>query len=142
MYFKKQANSQAVVEGEKLIVQCKVYGTDPKISWKVGECQINWFDLYVIVSNNVFFSSLVGNRTYDKSEDRVVLSADDRGIENSILTIESATLDDREFYNCTAVNDANLYGNFGYDIPVESIYVRVKGSLDQSRLRDLIANCC
>lgn len=37
VYFKHQASSQAVVEGEKLVVKCKVFGTDPEVSWVVGK---------------------------------------------------------------------------------------------------------
>lgn len=80
--------------------------------------------------NSLMFQSrlFVGNKTYTESEGRVILSADDRGIKNSILTIESASLDDRQFYNCTGTNMAIQYGNAGYEIAVEEIYVRVKGS--------------
>jgi hypothetical protein len=32
----KLPSSSAVVEGEKLTIQCTVVGTDPKIIWRVG----------------------------------------------------------------------------------------------------------
>lgn len=78
----------------------------------------------------IYFSKLsaLGNRTYSESEDRVILSANEDGIRNTVLTIESAQLDDRQFYNCTGTNVAVRYGNANYDVAVEAIYVRVKGS--------------
>lgn len=69
----------------------------------------------------------LGNVTYTESSDRVQLSADELGIENAVLTIDAAVLDDRAFYNCTATNDAILYGNADYVVAMESTYVRVKG---------------
>lgn len=69
-----------------------------------------------------------GNMTYVESSDHIKLSADDQGIKNAVLTIESAVLEDREFYNCTGTNRAIKYGNAGYPVAVEATYVRVKGS--------------
>lgn len=60
----------------------------------------------------------------------MILSAGEDGIKNTVLTIESATLDDRQFYNCTGTNIAVQYGNQGYNVAVEAIYVRVKGALN------------
>lgn len=76
----------------------------------------------------VIQSATPGNATYSESTDHYILSADEKGIKNSILTIESAVLEDRNFYNCTGTNDAIEYGNVGYEVAVEATYVRVKGT--------------
>lgn len=70
----------------------------------------------------------LGNTTYTESTDRIKLSADENDVKNSILTIENSLLEDRQFYNCTATNTAIRLGNQGYEVAVESVYVRVKGS--------------
>ncbi|XP_052864279.1 uncharacterized protein LOC128270894 [Anopheles cruzii] len=71
-----------IVEGEKLTIRCIAYGTDPKITWTIG------------------------NNTYNASKDRIVLQEDDRGVENAVLTIDSITLDDYTDYTCEARNNA------------------------------------
>lgn len=73
------------------------------------------------------YSLRTGNTTYTESTDHYILSADEDGIKNAVLTIESAVMEDRNFYNCTGTNDAIRYGNSGYIVAVESTYVRVKG---------------
>lgn len=40
VYFKKIPDHVSVVEGEKLEIHCKAFGTDPTISWTVGEFRI------------------------------------------------------------------------------------------------------
>lgn len=45
-----------------------------------------------------------------------------------MLTIESATLDDRKEYTCSGTNIAVQYGNADYTVATEVIFVRVKGS--------------
>lgn len=36
-YLKKIPDHMSVIEGEKLQIHCKAFGTDPKITWSVGE---------------------------------------------------------------------------------------------------------
>uniref|UniRef100_A0A2M3ZE27 Putative neural cell adhesion molecule l1 n=1 Tax=Anopheles braziliensis TaxID=58242 RepID=A0A2M3ZE27_9DIPT len=71
-----------IVEGEKLSLHCIAYGSEPRISWKIG------------------------NNTYIESKDRIVLQKDDKGVENALLTIESITLDDYAEFTCEARNNA------------------------------------
>lgn len=68
---------------------------------------------------------ILGNTTYTESTDRIKLSEDEFNIKNAILTIDSAVLEDRTFYNCTATNDAVRYGK--RELAEEFTYVRVKG---------------
>uniref|UniRef100_U5EQY7 Putative basigin n=1 Tax=Corethrella appendiculata TaxID=1370023 RepID=U5EQY7_9DIPT len=99
----KLPSNSPVVEGEKLTITCIVVGTDPELSWRVG------------------------NETYSESEGRIILQEDATSkIKNSVLIIESATLDDRNEYVCEARNKASDLRN----ISVQSAtYVRVKGKL-------------
>uniref|UniRef100_A0A2M4DNX6 Putative neural cell adhesion molecule l1 n=1 Tax=Anopheles darlingi TaxID=43151 RepID=A0A2M4DNX6_ANODA len=71
-----------IVEGEKLSLHCIAYGSEPKITW------------------------IIGNNTYNASKDRIVLQEDERGVENALLTIESITLDDYADFTCEARNNA------------------------------------
>uniref|UniRef100_T1DHN0 Putative basigin n=1 Tax=Anopheles aquasalis TaxID=42839 RepID=T1DHN0_ANOAQ len=71
-----------IVEGEKLSLHCIAYGSEPRITW------------------------IIGNNTYKASKDRIVLQEDDRGVENALLTIESITLDDYAEFTCEARNNA------------------------------------
>lgn len=36
VHIKKIPENSGVVEGEKLVITCKVSGTDPQITWKIG----------------------------------------------------------------------------------------------------------
>lgn len=63
----------------------------------------------------------------EQSTDRITLKEDENNIKNAILIIENAVLEDRSFYNCTAVNLATKYGNGNYEPALEFTYVRVKG---------------
>lgn len=71
-----------MVEGEKLSLHCLAFGTNPKITWTIG------------------------NTTFSTSTDRVLLEEDDKGVENARLTIESITLNDYNDYTCEARNNA------------------------------------
>uniref|UniRef100_A0A0N8ES29 Putative neural cell adhesion molecule l1 n=1 Tax=Aedes aegypti TaxID=7159 RepID=A0A0N8ES29_AEDAE len=71
-----------MVEGEKLSLHCVAFGTNPKITWTVG------------------------NATLSTSTGRIVLEEDDKGVENARLTIESVLLSDYTDYTCEARNNA------------------------------------
>lgn len=71
-----------MVEGEKLSLHCLAFGTNPKVTWTIG------------------------NTTFSTSTDRVLLEEDDKGVENARLTIESVTLNDYTDYTCEARNNA------------------------------------
>lgn len=47
VYFKYLPESIAVVEGEKLTIHCRAFGTNPRITWIVGK--INIFGLSLLV---------------------------------------------------------------------------------------------
>lgn len=70
-----------MVEGEKLSLHCIAYGSNPKITWRIG------------------------NTTFSTSTDRVLLE-EVKGVENARLTIESITLNDYNDYTCEARNNA------------------------------------
>lgn len=71
-----------MVEGEKLSLHCLAFGSNPRITWKIG------------------------NTTFSTSTDRVLLEEDDKGVENARLTIESIALTDYNDYTCEARNNA------------------------------------
>lgn len=106
VYFKRLPESTAVVEGEKLSIHCKVFGSDPIISWHIGD------DNYT-----------------EKTEGRIKIEDDENGIKNAKLIIEQTVLEDRKYYNCSVTSDAILYGNAGYAPDSTHTYVRVKGKL-------------
>lgn len=58
----------------------------------------------------------------------VILKPDDDNIQDAILIIESAVLEDRQFYNCTAENWATKFNPTLYPPAQEHTYVRVKGN--------------
>jgi preprotein translocase subunit SecG len=102
VYFKKLSENMAVVEGEKLQIHCKTFGTDPKVTWKIGN-----------------------NESFDRT--RVKLKKDADNVEDAILIIENTVLSDRNMYNCTATNQATGLKHY---VPAEQgAYVRVKGKL-------------
>lgn len=72
-----------VVEGETLKLKCLVVGTNPIISW------------------------IVGNESYPASRGRVVLDADDGSIANIRLVISDIVMEDRNEYTCIARNKAS-----------------------------------
>lgn len=37
VYLKKVPDHMSVVEGERLQIHCKAFGTDPQITWTIGE---------------------------------------------------------------------------------------------------------
>jgi len=102
VYFKKLPENMAVVEGEKLQIHCKAFGTNPVVTWKIGN-----------------------NETLDLT--RVTLKEDSDHIKDAILVIEHTNLLDRNMYNCTATNQAT--GHLDYDAAEQGSYVRVKGKL-------------
>lgn len=71
-----------MVEGEPLNLHCIAFGTNPKITWTIG------------------------NTTYSTSTEHVVLQEDDKGVENARLTIKSVLLSDYTDYTCEARNNA------------------------------------
>lgn len=102
VYFKKLPENMAVVEGEKLQIHCKAFGTDPVVTWKIGN-----------------------NETLDRT--RVTLKEDSDHVKDAILVIEHTVLEDRNMYNCTATNQAT--GHQKYEAAEQGSYVRVKGKL-------------
>lgn len=137
VYFKNMPDNMAVVEGEKLTIHCIAFGTDPVISWLIGK----WprFDVDDDDDSSdcndahpigVLSPFCTDDKVYSEVNPNAKLSADANGIENAILTIDNAVLEDRANYSCVAVNDAILYGNAKYEMAKEATYVRVKGSCD------------
>lgn len=102
VYIKKLQENIAVVEGEKLQIHCKAFGTNPVVTWKIG-----------------------GNDTLDST--RVTLKEDSDHVKDAILIIEHSNLGDRNWYNCTATNQAT--GQLKYEAAASGSYVRVKGKL-------------
>lgn len=93
-----------VVEGEKLTIVCSVLGTNPKLSWSIG------------------------NMTISNSTDRYILKADANNVENAILTIDNISMDDGGEYKCIGRSPATPPPNapdtyLAYD----NCHVRVKG---------------
>jgi len=104
VHIKKIPENSGVTEGEKLVIVCKVTGTNPVITWKVG--------------NSTQF-----NKTH------VLFSPDSNNIENAILTIPHAEINDRNVYNCSATNLATQLSNGTYTSPEAGTFVRVRGKL-------------
>lgn len=98
----KLPKSVPVVEEETLTITCIAVGTDPEFSWKIG------------------------NETYTESRDRVVLSEDEAGHKNAVLSYKKATLDDRGNFTCEVRNIAT---NITKSVASATTYVRVKGKL-------------
>ncbi|XP_035917576.1 uncharacterized protein LOC118514652 isoform X2 [Anopheles stephensi] len=89
-----------IVEGERLTLHCIAFGTEPRITW------------------------IVGNNTYNASTDHIVLEEDERGIENAKLIIESITLGDYADYTCEARNNATDFTGKPAQV---TITVRIRG---------------
>lgn len=102
VYFRFNPPNVYLIEGNRLQIYCLAYGTDPEITWTVG------------------------NQTYNESTSNIILQEDWRGIKNSILIIESVSYSDRTLYNCTATNMAVKFGNVGYEAAVETALVRIR----------------
>ncbi|XP_054744419.1 uncharacterized protein LOC129248832, partial [Anastrepha obliqua] len=96
-------SNTGVVEGEKLSILCTTAGTDPQLSWKIG------------------------NLTISNSTGRYMLKPDDNHVKNAILSVENISLDDRGEYKCIGRNDANEYADYAEASDVS--FVRVKGKL-------------
>ncbi|XP_019847630.2 uncharacterized protein LOC105231126 [Bactrocera dorsalis] len=96
-------SNTGVVEGEKLSIVCTSVGTDPQLSW------------------------MIGNLTISNSTGRYILKPDDNQVKNAILSVENISLDDRGEYKCIGRNDANEYA--GYADASDASFVRVKGKL-------------
>lgn len=102
VYFRFNPPNVYLTEGNRLQIYCFAFGTAPEITWTVG------------------------NQTYNESSGNIILQEDWRGINNSILIIESVTYSDRMIYNCSATNMAIKFGNAGYEVAVESTLVRIR----------------
>lgn len=100
----KLPTNTAVVEGEKLTIHCLVIGTDPIITWTVG------------------------NESYNSTRDRVTLKTSEEGKENAVFQYEVTTLDDRGNYTCSATNLASEYRKDKNAVS-STTFVRVKGKL-------------
>ena len=96
-------SNTGVVEGEKLTIVCTVVGTEPQLSWSIG------------------------NHTISNSTGRFTLKADENHVENAILMVENASLDDRGEYKCIGRNSANELARYSEASDVS--FVRVKGKL-------------
>lgn len=76
----------------------------------------------------IFLSILfivLGNLTISNSTDRFILKANENKVQNAILMVENASLDDRGEYKCIGHNAAMEYTNME---PAKDVsYVRVKG---------------
>ncbi|XP_020713125.1 neuroplastin isoform X3 [Ceratitis capitata] len=96
-------SNSGVVEGEKLSIVCTSVGTDPQLSW------------------------MIGNQTITNSTGRYMLKPDDHNVKNAILSVENISLDDRGEFKCIGRNDANEYA--GYAEASDVSFVRVKGKL-------------
>ncbi|XP_055297725.1 basigin isoform X2 [Sitodiplosis mosellana] len=107
VYLKNIPDNWSVVEGEKLEIHCKAFGTNPEITWLIG--------------NDANF-----NRSH------VTLKDDEDNVKDAILIIKHAVLEDRNWYNCTARNQATGFQykpGHQYTEDKEGTYVRVKGKL-------------
>ncbi|XP_058818772.1 uncharacterized protein LOC131681761 isoform X2 [Topomyia yanbarensis] len=71
-----------MVEGEKLTLHCLTFGSNPRLTW------------------------IIGNKTYTTTTDHVHLNEDDKGVENALLTIESVAMSDYTDYTCEGRNNA------------------------------------
>lgn len=90
---------------------------------------IYWgFEMNCHVSNSFWFD-LVAGGTDAFNRSHVTLKPDEDNIEDAILVIEHAVLEDRESYNCTATNPATNFNSTIYPPATDSSYVRVKGIL-------------
>ncbi|XP_055684115.1 neuroplastin-like isoform X2 [Lutzomyia longipalpis] len=98
----KLPSNMAVVEGERLAIQCIVVGTDPIINW-----------------------TILDNLT--SSEGVISYLPDEKNVKDAILVIESARLTDRGNYSCEANNLATEHRITKPAVAVT--YVRVKGKL-------------
>ncbi|GAB0096788.1 hypothetical protein DMENIID0001_123540 [Sergentomyia squamirostris] len=98
----KLPSNTAVVEGEKLAIQCIVVGTDPIINW-----------------------TILDNATAEHND--ISYLPDERNVKDAILVIESARLTDRGNYTCEANNLATLHRITKPAVAVT--FVRVKGKL-------------
>lgn len=105
VYFRFNPPNIYLIEGNRLEIYCLAYGTNPEITWTVG------------------------NQTYNESSGNIILQEDWRGINNSILIIENVAYSDRTIYNCTATNMAVKFGNAGYEEAYESTLVRIREKL-------------
>uniref|UniRef100_A0A182VUE8 Ig-like domain-containing protein n=1 Tax=Anopheles minimus TaxID=112268 RepID=A0A182VUE8_9DIPT len=131
-----------IVEGERLTLHCIAFGTDPKISWIVGESArpgsilehsesitLLGSVLYLIHGNLsnapcLSYLPIVGNNTFNASTDHIVLEEDERGVENAKLIIDSITLNDYADYTCEARNNASDFTGKPAQV---MITVRVRG---------------
>ncbi|XP_055644743.1 uncharacterized protein LOC129780459 isoform X2 [Toxorhynchites rutilus septentrionalis] len=71
-----------IVEGETLSLHCIAYGSNPRITW------------------------IIGNTSYSTGTEHILLEEDDKGVENARLTIKSIALSDYNDYTCEGRNNA------------------------------------
>ncbi|XP_058448434.1 uncharacterized protein LOC131428472 isoform X2 [Malaya genurostris] len=89
-----------MVEGGSLTLHCLAFGSNPRISW------------------------IIGNKTYTTTTDHIHLNEDEKGVENARLTIESVTMSDYTEYICEGRNNAtDVSGRPAH----ASITVRIRG---------------
>ncbi|XP_059618392.1 uncharacterized protein LOC132262916 isoform X2 [Phlebotomus argentipes] len=100
----KLPSNMAVIEGEKLQIQCIVVGTNPEINW-----------------------TILDNITSPEANSKISYLPDERNIKNAILVIESAQLTDRGNYSCEANNLATVHRITKPAVAVT--FLRVKGKL-------------
>uniref|UniRef100_A0A1L8DA04 Putative basigin n=1 Tax=Nyssomyia neivai TaxID=330878 RepID=A0A1L8DA04_9DIPT len=101
----KLPSNMAVVEGERLAIQCIVVGTDPIINWTILD------NFTASEANSELYSYL----------------PDEKNVKDAILVIESARLTDRGNYSCEANNIATQHRITKPAVAVT--FVRVKGKL-------------
>ncbi|XP_055588574.1 uncharacterized protein LOC129740941 isoform X2 [Uranotaenia lowii] len=89
-----------MVEGDALKLHCVAYGTNPHLTW------------------------VVGNHTLSSGTDHINLEKDDKGVENAILIISSVTMADYTDYTCRAENSATSFTGKPAEV---TITVRIRG---------------
>lgn len=130
VYIHKIPDNIAVVEGEKLQLHCKVYGSEPiSITWKIGEFDgVQKSNIFDENDHFHFFPNFAGG-TEAFNRSHVILKPDEDNNEDAILIIENAVLEDRHSYNCSATNPASQFNSTLYPAAQEGTYIRVKGML-------------
>lgn len=89
-----------MVEGEPLTLHCLAYGSNPRITWTVG------------------------NTTLTTGTEHIKLEEDEKGVENARLTISAVTMDDYTDYTCEGRNNAtDVSGRPGQ----ATLTVRIRG---------------
>lgn len=127
-YVKKMPDDVSVVEGEKLKIHCLAMGTEPEITWMIGnyfENKMSHHNVRIPAQLFPINIAAIGNSS-ELDSSRVKLLDHDKQ-KDAILLIEHAELSDRNYYNCTAKNKATGFTKEYEAIP-EQTYIRVKGN--------------